>query len=824
MYLLSIIFAISHLVVVIYSDDRPVPHAICIKKNVDISTVENVIYPYSESFLDMIIKSSAWVDKTLLLQTIAESRKKYDTITCARRWGKSINLSMIKLFLEIPTNEYDFQKGETLQLIPRNESRAYWFFREGIIYNPRNQEKVLLEDKPLIANFSSLDKHMQQYPVILLNFKGMYGWKGCMSVFKEQTANVFKSHRYLLDGWYSDLEDSALCASQKSKMHCNIYRFKKYMQGSEPAIGIHFLIDELKLHHGKEVVVLIDEYNSFYNNLYFSGNRSNEEEAREILGFFASFFIGTFKGNSNVHKLIMTGISRVAGVATFSQMESGFEVTNFINMGKLSPYYGINLDEFRSLASKRMIDDKVIQNAINRYDGYSVLNKPGLKHISAWSLMNFVNKHFVGNFWEETSAPSSIFKLLKYPDFMEYTRKLLDDIPIKISYCYIALLPSKYGERLNDLIHTKVEKNLHDISLYTNIAAFALLVQAGYLTPVDHHEDISKNIDTEDRTKISLKIPNNEIKDAIQSYVINMNTGLLETYARLFCTLSQKCAESLEILLSNFGDMTQRTTNAEDFENSVLKLFAANGPYTTFNSDVNGTAFEFRDKKMYAYDNEEAIAGVLLVVAKYLRGHDFAMGLNHNYLIYPNDKKVDLLPKKPDLFLSSDAYDIDAIIEFRSDNSIPIERVLLQAIQCTGRYRTYPMKHSTLVYIAIGKHEDHVIKLKIANKTRDEVDFLLAVLEEQVNSSDSVDTLVKSFYKNAIISRYMNALMDHPLCSELTEMHLPQELIVIFNAYNVDNVDTLKQLKENDFTEILRLPNEVIATLHTYLHKNIQQS
>lgn len=128
-----------------------------------------------DSFKELIIKDGYFVDKTLLIREIIENLSKVILFTRPRRFGKTLNFSMLKCFLEIP----ECRKYE-------NENKDYSYLFEGL---------------KIYKDMEFFKEHSGKYPVINFSFKKVKAndWEDAEYFFKEEIAKEYKRHRYILD-------------------------------------------------------------------------------------------------------------------------------------------------------------------------------------------------------------------------------------------------------------------------------------------------------------------------------------------------------------------------------------------------------------------------------------------------------------------------------------------------------------------------------------------------------------------------------------------------------------------------------------------------
>ena len=233
-----------------------------------------------EDFKRIIDKNGYFVDKTLMIQKLIESEAMVTLFTRPRRFGKTLNQFMIRRFFEDEITE----KGEKVD-------NGYLF--DGLKIAECGEEIL---------------KHQQQYPVIFMtlksakqpNFEESYG-KLCRAIAEE-----FRRHQYLLEG-------NSLADDQK-------IMFKKIMteqaEYGEYNDALKFLSECLWQYHGKNTIILIDEYDVPLENAYFEGFYD------KMIQFIRSLFESALKTNPYLERSVITGCLRISKESIFTGLNN----------------------------------------------------------------------------------------------------------------------------------------------------------------------------------------------------------------------------------------------------------------------------------------------------------------------------------------------------------------------------------------------------------------------------------------------------------------------------------------------------------------------
>ena len=331
-----------------------------------------------EDFKELVDKDYFFIDKTLLIKDILDDGAKISLITRPRRFGKTLNMSMIQRF---------FEKTE--------ESNAYLF--EGLKIS-KTGEKYL--------------KHQGQYPVISLSLKGLKQdtYRQAFSVFKERITNEFERHQYVYD--------SGVLPVNKHK------RFEKILIGNAKddayLTALQLLSECLEKYHNKKVILLIDEYDVPLENAHFRGFYD------EMVSLIRSVFESVLKTNPSLEFAVLTGCLRISKESIFTGMNNlrVYPVTD----NSLSEYYGFTRSEVEELAEYYDIQDK-LDEMKTWYDGY-LFGKTEI--YNSWSIVNYISSVRGGNdisckaYWINTSSNSIIRQLIEKSD--ENTRQKIENL------------------------------------------------------------------------------------------------------------------------------------------------------------------------------------------------------------------------------------------------------------------------------------------------------------------------------------------------------------------------------------------------------------
>ncbi|HBL98086.1 TPA: AAA family ATPase [Candidatus Dependentiae bacterium] len=312
-----------------------------------------------DDFKELIEENYYFADKSLLIKELLDSKAKVTLIPRPRRFGKTLNMSMLRHFFE---------------KVDLNHSRRHLFNGLKIEQHPNCME------------------HQGKYPVIWLTFKDAKtnSWAECYRLLQMQISAEFERNSYLVE-FLSDAE-------------CQ--RFDRVKNGSGDSADFKRSLLDLSTYleraHNAKVVILIDEYDTPIHEGYSSGYYD------EVINFMRGFMGAGLKGNSALQWGVLTGILRVAKESIFSDMNN-LEVCTLIRQD-YSDKFGFLENEVVTMLHAFGLDSH-IETVRSWYDGYQSGDH---KVYNPWSIVNLVkNRGKLQPYWVNTSSNSMIKDLLK---------------------------------------------------------------------------------------------------------------------------------------------------------------------------------------------------------------------------------------------------------------------------------------------------------------------------------------------------------------------------------------------------------------------------
>lgn len=314
-------------------------------------------------FKDIIENNYYFVDKSLLIKEIVEDDSKVILIPRPRRFGKTINMSMVNNF-----------------------------------FNNKNNSRQLFKGL-LIEKYKNIMGKQGKHPVIFISFKDQkyLEWENCKLGFNRIILNEFSKHYYLV-------ESELLKEHEKNEFYNILNETANDVSYMD---GIKKLSEYLYRYHNEKVVIILDEYDipvqeAFFNNYY-----------NQAINYLRNLLSGALKDNPYLEKGILTGILRVAKESIFSGLNN-IKVYSLIN-SKYREFFGFTEKEVKEILKYYNIKTE-LENIKLWYNGY---NFGGEVIYNPWSILNYIKDIDRGLIchWINTSSNELIRDIIAKSDY-----------------------------------------------------------------------------------------------------------------------------------------------------------------------------------------------------------------------------------------------------------------------------------------------------------------------------------------------------------------------------------------------------------------------
>ncbi len=299
-----------------------------------------------------------YIDKTKFIREWWESGDEVTLITRPRRFGKTLNMSMLEKFFSIKYAG----RGDLF------EGLSVW------------QEE-------------SFRQMQGTWPVIFLSFANIKEttFSDAKKVICNTITKLYNQFDFLVES--DKLNEKEKAFYQEVTAH---------MENYAAIDSLNALSGYLMKYYGKKVILLLDEYDTPMQEAYVGGYWP------EMVAFIRSFFNAAFKTNPCLERAIMTGITRVSKESVFSDLNNLEVVT--ATSKKYADCFGFTEAEvFSALEEYGMVDQK--KQVKHWYDGFTFGKQSDI--YNPWSVINFLDKGKVGAYWANTSSNGLVGKLIR---------------------------------------------------------------------------------------------------------------------------------------------------------------------------------------------------------------------------------------------------------------------------------------------------------------------------------------------------------------------------------------------------------------------------
>ena len=312
-----------------------------------------------QDFGDLIQKKCLYIDKTSFIREWWDSEDSVTLITRPRRFGKTLNMSMLERFFSV---EYAGQ-GQLF------EGLSIW-----------------------------QDAHYREiqgtYPVISLSFARVK--EGNYEDTRERICEILRN----LYVKYEFLKKSEALSDADRAYYDRILAVK--VSNLDASSALYHLSEYLYRYYGKKVIILLDEYDTPMQEAFVGGYW------KELTSFTRSLFNSTFKTNPRLERAVMTGITRISKESIFSDLNNLKVVTT--TSDEYATSFGFTEEEvFAALEECGLSEEKV--HVKHWYDGFIFGNHKDI--YNPWSILNFLDTGKLTTHWANTSSNNLAGKVIQ---------------------------------------------------------------------------------------------------------------------------------------------------------------------------------------------------------------------------------------------------------------------------------------------------------------------------------------------------------------------------------------------------------------------------
>ncbi len=374
-----------------------------------------------QDFETVRIKNNFYIDKTEFIKEWWEFDDAVTLITRPRRFGKTLNMSMLEKFFSI-----EYAKRDELF-----EGLNIWKYKEY--------------------------REIQgTYPVIFLSFANVKE-----NTYEQARESICRIIQELYNQNIFLLHTDLLTDNEKEEYK----QISTRMNDSMISDSIRKMSDYLSRYYGKKTIILLDEYDTPIQEAYVGGFWS------DLMGVLRALLNSTFKTNPYLERAIMTGITRVSKESIFSDLNNLEVVTT--TSKKYEDKFGFTQEEVIKALKEYDLEDKKEEVKL-WYDGFCFGEAKEI--YNPWSIINYLDKKEVAPYWANTSSNSLIGKLIREGntqvkesfELLLNGKEIVIELDEQIVYDQLDLEETAIWSLLLASGYLKVEEKIRDDSDYLN--------------------------------------------------------------------------------------------------------------------------------------------------------------------------------------------------------------------------------------------------------------------------------------------------------------------------------------------------------------------
>lgn len=320
--------------------------------------MRSVISIGNQDFISIRKNNCFYIDKTDFIREWWENQDSVTLITRPRRFGKTLNMSMIEYFFSV------------------NYSDMGQYFEGLSIWKEERFREI-----------------QGTYPVISLSFADIKA-----TTYASARMSIIRKLVRLYSGF--EFIRSSETLNEKDRAYFD--SVGEGMSDDAAAVAINYMSDYLSRYYGKKVIILLDEYDTPLQEAYVYGYWE------ELTAFIRSLFNSTFKTNPYMERGLLTGITRVSKESIFSDLNNLEVVTT--TSEKYSTCFGFTEEEvFTALENAGIPEEK--EHVRYWYDGFSFGNRKDI--YNPWSITKYLDTGEYGTYWADTSGNALVSTLIR---------------------------------------------------------------------------------------------------------------------------------------------------------------------------------------------------------------------------------------------------------------------------------------------------------------------------------------------------------------------------------------------------------------------------
>lgn len=337
-----------------------------------------------DNFEMLITRGYYFIDKTLLIKDLLDNKAAVNLFTRPRRFGKTLNISMLQYYLEDRRDEFTGEKIDN---------------------------SYLFEGLNIKAEGEKYTKDIGKYPVINLSLKSakQRSLDLAFQCIREEISNEFKRHKYIIESDVLKAEKEHFMKIVNNDKDMSLY-----------ITALKFLSNCLNKYHNEKVIILIDEYDVPLENAFFEGFYN------EMISFIRSLFESALKTNPSLEFSVITGCLRISKESIFTGLNN-LKIISILD-DRYSEHFGFTDEEVVKICDDYNMQHKY-ETIKQWFNGY-IFGETNV--YNPWSVMQYVDdlkaniNKLPKSYWANTSSNSIVKSLIERAD--DITKGEIEDL------------------------------------------------------------------------------------------------------------------------------------------------------------------------------------------------------------------------------------------------------------------------------------------------------------------------------------------------------------------------------------------------------------
>lgn len=509
------------------------------------------------SFTELLEKNKIFIDNTLFIKECRTTVGPLYIMGPAKS-GKTINLHMLKTFLEIQVDE----QGN--RILPKNITSNYNLFVKGELCGNEGSIQKLNKQLAISQHKDLVEKDLGEYPVVYINFKDIKGnnVKEVRYSIGKSVQQAYQHHKYMINALENIIKRTDISTSEKNQAQYNLEIFQKILNNEIPdeinLLGEYLqnLCEILGQHFDQKTVLMFDDYDKPLTNI-LSLQDFPENDLAQVRETMDTFTIWAFRTNDQISEAYLTVEFELKQLSRGSWMNYVRTDVLVDYSEPISKYFVLNQNTVDHLFDLYKLPAEVRDRAYKWYRGFQS------NQFNVYSIVNFLNSNEFANYFKDEDFELFVKSILyTHIGIRNIILGLLNELHIITSY------DGSRHSIAEDEIYKLKPKIFNSRACYDQLtlSMFKLfLIRKGYLNVhLLYEEGELINYST---LRVEFSIPNNEIATSMCFWMISyyqsayhIDDETLQNAATNLLSFANNDSSSIPLLEGFLGDLYNRSS------------------------------------------------------------------------------------------------------------------------------------------------------------------------------------------------------------------------------------------------------------------------